>query len=151
MKKQTMKSAWEIARDGQNKFGGSVKSYFPESLKIAWKQAKTGEKNMAEITVENLIKAGGNEWKSDAGHHRIYFNNNAERVGLSCSFYKTGNVSTAIYCGEKISNSKAGKILSELSFVKVWFDVNENEFKSKNGDGYANDIINSIKEQIAAM
>lgn len=31
-----MKKAWEIARTGQAKFGGSVKSYFAQALKMAW-------------------------------------------------------------------------------------------------------------------
>lgn len=46
MKKQIMKTAWEIARNGQQQYGGSVKIYFPESLKLAWQQAKTGRKDM---------------------------------------------------------------------------------------------------------
>lgn len=40
-----MKSAWEIAYEGVEKFGGKVKEYFVEALKIAW----------------NLFKKGGNE------------------------------------------------------------------------------------------
>lgn len=31
-----MKRAWEIAREGQNKFGGKVSEYISESLKQAW-------------------------------------------------------------------------------------------------------------------
>lgn len=51
MKKQIMKTAWTIARNGQENFGGSVKSYLSESLKIAWKQAKTGETNMEHTII----------------------------------------------------------------------------------------------------
>lgn len=36
-----MKTAWEIAYEGQNKFGGKVREYFAESLKLAWKGVKT--------------------------------------------------------------------------------------------------------------
>jgi hypothetical protein len=33
-----MKRAWEIAREGQNKFGGKVSEYLSESLKMAWSE-----------------------------------------------------------------------------------------------------------------
>lgn len=35
-----MKRAWEIAKEGQKKFGGKVKEYFAISLKMAWSEAK---------------------------------------------------------------------------------------------------------------
>lgn len=35
-----MRRAWRIAREGQKKFGGSVKEYFAESLKLAWGEYK---------------------------------------------------------------------------------------------------------------
>lgn len=42
-----MKRAWEIAREGQRKFGGKVSEYLSESLKMAWAEAKAPKK--AEI------------------------------------------------------------------------------------------------------
>lgn len=41
MKKQIMKRAWEIAKEGQKKFGGKVKEYFAIALKLAWKEVKS--------------------------------------------------------------------------------------------------------------
>lgn len=35
--KMIMANAWEIARNGQRKFGGKVKDYFAEALRISWK------------------------------------------------------------------------------------------------------------------
>lgn len=35
-----MKRAWVIAREGVKKFGGKVKEYFVEALRIAWKEYK---------------------------------------------------------------------------------------------------------------
>lgn len=35
-----MKAAWELARRGAKKFGGSAKEYFAEALKIVWTQVK---------------------------------------------------------------------------------------------------------------
>lgn len=41
-----MRNAWVIARKGQNTFGGSVKQYFSEALKIAWSLFKKGGNKM---------------------------------------------------------------------------------------------------------
>ena len=38
--KNVMVRAWEIAKEGQVKFGGSVRQYFAEALRMAWKEAK---------------------------------------------------------------------------------------------------------------
>lgn len=35
-----MKKAWEIAREGQERFGGKVSEYFAIALKMAWEEAK---------------------------------------------------------------------------------------------------------------
>lgn len=37
-----MKKAWEIARKGQKQFGGKVKEYFAQALKMAWTIVKKG-------------------------------------------------------------------------------------------------------------
>lgn len=55
MKKNIMKRAWEIARQGQKIFGGSVKSYFSESLKMAWNNYKNGIKVMELKDNEGLV------------------------------------------------------------------------------------------------
>lgn len=39
-----MKRAWEIAREGYEKFGGKVSEYFAEALKMAWAEAKQASK-----------------------------------------------------------------------------------------------------------
>lgn len=46
--KNVMTKAWEIAREGQMKFGGKVKEYFAEALKMAWAIVKAG-KQTAQI------------------------------------------------------------------------------------------------------
>ncbi|MBU5341323.1 hypothetical protein [Caldifermentibacillus hisashii] len=35
--KMIMSNAWDIARRGQKKYGGKVKDYFAEALRISWK------------------------------------------------------------------------------------------------------------------
>lgn len=37
-----MKRAWEIAKEGQKKFGGKVKEYFAQALRMAWIIVKKG-------------------------------------------------------------------------------------------------------------
>lgn len=40
--RNVMKKAWEIAREGVKKFGGNVKEYFSQALKMAWAIVKNG-------------------------------------------------------------------------------------------------------------
>lgn len=40
-----MKKAWEIAKEGQRKFGGKVKEYFSQALKMAWNIVKNAMDN----------------------------------------------------------------------------------------------------------
>lgn len=53
--KNVMKKAWEIAREGVRKFGGNVKEYFAEALRMAWTIVKNG----MEIGYELLGKKNG--------------------------------------------------------------------------------------------
>lgn len=46
-----MTRAWEIAREGQEKFGGKVSEYLSEALKIAWAEVKSNQK--ATITTSS--------------------------------------------------------------------------------------------------
>ena len=47
--KNVMVKAWEIARKGAARFGGSVKSYFAQALKMAWAIVKQGQTSTAEL------------------------------------------------------------------------------------------------------
>lgn len=47
--KQVMLKAWEIAREGVKKFGGKVKEYFAEALRMAWRIVKKGGSNMKKV------------------------------------------------------------------------------------------------------
>lgn len=52
MKKTVMMTAWRIARKAALKFGGKVKEFFRESLRIAWRETK-GENKVKEEKIEN--------------------------------------------------------------------------------------------------
>lgn len=56
-----MKKAWEIARKGQKQFGGKVKEYFAQALKMAWVIVKNGMKQVQVTKAEfmNEIKQTG--------------------------------------------------------------------------------------------
>lgn len=41
--KNVMVRAWEIAKEGQVKFGGSVREYFAAALKMAWAESRKAE------------------------------------------------------------------------------------------------------------
>ncbi len=51
--KNIMKHAWEIAREGQKRFGGKVVEYLSESLKIAWAATKKNNIDYTEICRKN--------------------------------------------------------------------------------------------------
>lgn len=82
-------TAWNISRDAAAKFGGSVKSYFAESLKLAYSRTRL-------VTLEACLKIGGKLWEKN-GMHRVYFNGDivAAAVGFEYDTYKTGNIKWA--------------------------------------------------------
>lgn len=79
-------------------------------------------------TEQKLIDCGEFIWEK-YGKRRIYLNT-AESFktffGFEFSKYNSGNISRASLNGEKISNSKAAKILAE----KHYFDCNTQQFVS---------------------
>lgn len=67
MKKKIMKRAWEIAKEGQKRFGGKVKEYFAAALKLAWKEAR--EPKQATLAIRHQ-PSGGKEWIAEiVGRH----------------------------------------------------------------------------------
>ena len=76
-----------------------------------------GQRDLAEV----IPLIGGKRWVSPSGEVRFYFNDLADLVGLNLTFYGTGNISGAALNGERISNSKAKRLLSSLTGAKVWY------------------------------
>lgn len=73
-----MRKAWEIAREGQKKFGGKVKEYFAEALRMAWRIVKAMEKGFEKM--KDVVKeVSGREWKN-YGKHRIYIDANLKLI-----------------------------------------------------------------------
>jgi len=78
----------------------------------------------------DTLKSLGNEWQK-AGHHRIYINDLPTLYGLSVTRYNTGNISRATLDGERLSNSNAMKLMTDLDFGKLWWDVPTSQWQSK--------------------
>ena len=74
----------------------------------------------AALTVEAMVAIGGNRWQR-GGKDRVYINNWADFAGLETSRYNTGNIVSASYQSQGISNRQAGLIAACID--KVWFDA----------------------------
>lgn len=133
-----MTRAHELAREME----GDYSARLVLGLRQAWAEHNAGGKSVTE----RLVEAGGSEWQKH-GHHRIYFNGLTKWYGLETEHYGTGNVSSATLDGERISNSGARTILGDLSYAKIWYDVNTGKFHGKGYDidRYFDTIVDRIK------
>jgi len=94
-----------------------------------------------------LEAIGGNRWQKGE-MDRVYINDLVKWVGLEVKRYKTGNISYAELNGEKISNSRADKIMNRLD-GKLWWDVVEGAWDWKwIAEDDAEEIIDAIEEAI---
>lgn len=134
-------------RENRGDGPAELKEKWGEERALAWAKnarAKQPKKNV----VARLVAAGGKEWRSDSGAHRVYFNDLSGLYGLKTSRYGTGNISSATLRGSGISNSQARKIESAFVFAKVWYDVGTKAFGSKGlGDDDKAVIVTAIKKK----
>ena len=98
--KELMNRAWEIAKEGQERFGGKVSEYLSESLKMAWAEYKQEDK----MTMEDIAKAIENKVNSvqvniweKYGKRRIYVNKGFKNCVAMLEFDDQDN-----YIGRKI-------------------------------------------------
>lgn len=71
---------------------------------------------MTDETIAKLKAAGANRW-SKGNHDRLYIN--VKDLGAEISYYKTGNVSNAIWRGETVSNADGRRLLGSKVYVDV--------------------------------
>ncbi|ARF67199.1 hypothetical protein B7C51_04305 [Paenibacillus larvae subsp. pulvifaciens] len=110
-----MKKAWEIAKDGAAKFGGKVKEYFAEALRMAWEEVK----KVSKTTVEDLgfvymgLKQDLHRFivNADVVVHQIYVRKVLDK----------GTTSDVKEVLEPIASGKNNKTGMDASFY--WFDV----------------------------
>lgn len=79
--------------------------------------------NNLTITRENIMenlealeKMGFKRWQKGA-MDRMYIN--ASALGLVCTYYKTGNISSATFDGEGISNSEGYRMKSAKTYIDL--------------------------------
>lgn len=82
---------------------------------------------LTEEKITDLISKGFKRW-TKCSMDRLYIN--AAQLGLVCTFYKTGNISSAEFNGVGISNSQARRMRASKTFVdvntgKVYSDMTE--------------------------
>ena len=73
--------------------------------------------------INELLGKGFKRWQK-GNLDRLYIN--ATQLGLECTYYKTGNVSSACFKGESISNCQARR----YKMAKTYIDV-------KDGHGFS--------------
>lgn len=105
--------------------------------------------NLTAETFENLTSYIGNRWTKKGD--RLYLEDAfmLSAVGLEYDCYKTGNICSATLNGEKISNSKAGKIASFLRFAKIYVDLESGEIV--NAGEYAEMIAAAVNAALPAV
>lgn len=67
--------------------------------------------------ITRLVQAGGKEWTGGT-NHRIYFKPQ-NILGMEVECYKSGSLRNVTLAGERVSNSKAGKIINAKLYVDV--------------------------------
>ena len=72
---------------------------------------------MTNEMIEMLEKKGWTKGNMD----RLYIN--AAQLGLVCTYYNTGNIRTATFCGEAISNCHARKMKAAKTFIDIKSDT----------------------------
>lgn len=114
-------------------------------------------KKPAAFSTETMTAIGGSRWTKGA-HDRVYINDWAAFIGLEVSRYNTGNIASASYKGETISNSQAYKLLGSID--KVWFDAADGKLHCRYGYSESrvatreqvwDDIVAGVRAAIAAL
>lgn len=88
---------------------------FKIALTDQWKAVKTTK--LSDSTIASLEKDGWSRW-TKGNFDRLYFNADKNGV-LDCDYYKSGNICSATWNGEAISNSQANRIKG----VKCYMDI----------------------------
>lgn len=80
---------------------------------------------LTEKRIAALEEKGFNRW-TKGNYDRLYIN--AGALGLHCDYYKTGNISNAVFNGTSISNCEGRR----MKAAKTYIDVKSGEVHSDN-------------------
>lgn len=105
-----------------------------------------------ELTAKNfdaLTSYIGNRWGKKGD--RLYLTDDfmLAAIGLKYESYKTGNICRATLNGEKVSNTKASKIISFLRFSKIHIDLETGELM--NAGEYAESIAAAVNAALPSV
>ena len=117
--KNVMKRAWEIARNAVKRFGYTAKSYIKMALVMAWKEHKEMKNQIVKPIserIDELEALGFKRWQKGQ-FDRLYIN--ADQLGLECKYYKTGNIKSAWFNGDEISNSEGYRMKAAKTYIDV--------------------------------
>jgi len=71
---------------------------------------------LTEERINELTEKGFKRW-TKGNIDRLYIN--ASQLGLDCAHYKTGNISSATFQGEGISNSHARRMYAAKTYIDI--------------------------------
>ena len=109
MKTTIMKRAWDIAREGQTKFGGKVSEYISEALKMAWAESK--EEDTYGLAKWNAVET---KMHRDGKHSMATLMNSAKEVEFKEVCHKVG-----AYYGIEII-TEFGSLATVYISERVW-------------------------------
>lgn len=130
MKQTVMNRAWEIAKEGQFKFGGNVKEYLSIAMKMAWEEVKEGKMvdKLIASKFEGLAKLNG-----------------LKDVEVDIKYWNPGNENVArIYFNVNGTNIRKG-YKKELS--NFYFAIKKDKFYSRGiGNATSREAVNNAIE-----
>lgn len=105
------------------------------------KMERTKGMRMTYEQIKSLESIGFRRW-TKYGKDRLYAT--AEAVGLSCTYYGTGNISSASLNGERISNSHARAVSGYIDGVYVDIETSRISYRDERGRDLVNDAIERV-------
>jgi len=96
---------------------------------------------LTDTQISALESKGFSRWQK-GNMDRLYIN--STRIGLSCEYYKTGNIRSAELNGESISNCRARAIKDSKNYI----DVADGSIHTEHSEIRAN--IQAILDEITA-
>ena len=103
------------------------------------------------MIVDDLLVLGGARWRR-GDHDRVYMNDLERWSGLEVSRYGTGNISHARLDGERLSNTRARKLLARLDNGKLYYDINAGAWGWRDlSADTARGLVDRIRETVDRM
>ena len=106
---------------------------------------------MNEKMIAKLEAKGFNRWTKETSRgtiDRLYLN--ATACGLEVTYYNTGNVSSAHFDGERISNAEGRRMLSQKTYIDLKDDSIHSDYWNDTFKDIAQNLIDEATAEIEA-